>query len=71
MPSCSFHAYQGDGPCPWCSEAAGVIDLGVYKPPVGACKFCESVEMRTNNVASPPYRWCGACGRRASEETRP
>jgi hypothetical protein len=66
--SCSFHAYTGDTPCPWCAEKAGVTSVEPFKPAPGACKFCGSPEMRLNSVAMPPYRWCAACGRRADKK---
>lgn len=60
--TCVFHAYAGDPPCPWCSEAAGLVLRERWEPPPFACQRCGSPDTRRNEAADPPYRWCGACG---------
>lgn len=62
--ACAFHAFTGDGPCPWCDEAAGVVRREWTKL-AHACPRCESPDRRRNELADPPYAWCGQCGARA------
>lgn len=64
-----MHPHNGEGPCPWCAEAAGVSDLTPWRPPANACPYCDSPDVRRNELADPPYVWCGACGKRRGSRT--
>lgn len=67
MHRCVYHAYKGDQECPWCREAKGLQPKSDWSPDPHACKFCESPDMRVNEIAQPHYRWCAACGKRVEE----
>lgn len=69
--SCIFHAYTGDGPCPYCIEAGTAVEGVIYrdfkpvgKPWIDSCPHCASTDIRRCVAIMQDFAWCGACGKR-------
>jgi hypothetical protein len=70
---CEFHDYDGPAPCPHCVERGG-LNLELAKKDnwreLPHCPSCLSPDRRLNEIADPPYFWCGGCGHHYETERR-
>lgn len=77
--TCSFHAFSGDGPCPYCIEAGADVRISTalafdqstksFRIPgrrawIDDCPNCASTDIRRCVAIMQDFAWCGACGAR-------